>query len=1524
MAIDNLDIAKQLKKLQEDLNSLVEDQTRSLRSQLDISKQLAEAMSSVATSSETAGSTAEKTREVLEKAAEEAAKLGGGQLASFSKALQGSVTQGNSLKNTLSQNLKLIPGFAAFSGIWTGFTTGITGTITALQMFSSLTMGALESLGQFALSVISFPFKILSGLINLAGSGGGDNSLRQALEDIRKEFGDLRKSSSAAIIDIARGMKGELANTGISVWRTFGRLAERLKTIAEYAKNMGNVFANVAGQFVKNGEVIAAYIKGLHLGEAGQKALATRSFALGQSMAEVSRQIANYSVQLADEFGQSAAQVSQDIGEMMADFEHFGGMAPQVLAQVSVYARRLGVDVKGLVGVIDRFDNFEDAAKGASQLTQAFGLQLDALQLLKAQDPAERTEMIRKAFFAAGRSVESMTRQERALLATQTGLDASAVDLVFSAKNQGLSYDQVKKKSEGARKSQLTQAESLQKIAGAIERLVRSGSMGGGGFFERFFQGFERGLTWSREFRGLMISIRRALRDTYIAGIQVGQAFVKAFPGVRQMLTGLRDLFSRDRFRAMTKSLVGIFREFFNSLTSTSGRDSFHNLMERLKNMFWDYFDGSTPAGRSILQGVQKFSKAASVILAGMIREIAKGLTQGVRFLSDILSGRKSLAGVAAAGGGALGFLAELFEPIMEALKEAWPPLVEALEQLFMEEVWPRARDFLTEHAMVIAAVLFGPSMLTALANGIMSSIGAAAAQGLTKGLTAAVSEVTTSGSVKSALTKGISAIFSGASSGTAGGITAASQAAAAATASPAANPMATAQALQVGAFIAIGMAAVVLGIWAIAEIMKSRDLSVSQMLTASAVMLAAGGVILELAGVISIVAGVGAMATGTAPAIAAGMAAIGIIAVAMGVGLYYMIDSLGGFSTQQLTGALAAMTAGAAFFAAAAGVMAIATLVGVGILATGGAAGLALAAGLVAIGVTTAAMVKGVDAVIKAASEISIPGDFDRKFQVFSVALESIMTFGGLIARISESASNSSLWGWVTGSDADDQIDVLRQLDTTVQHMGEQMVSLVQNIINQVSSLNAAPEQFQRAELFGRIMSSLGDMIKNLQPPQSLMENEAWIFGTNISERLNMLGGFILLVSRSLSDVLATVTSEFRKLASNLDVSESALKSFEVIGHIIETLGMFGRNMIVIVNQQFSNLTSTELQERIPQISEAVTGLVNSIFAGGSGGLISAISTLMRNLVSSLSGLSDRDANKISTLAPVLTGAFEAIGSIGTTIGELSGLISSLPAEAQGEALGTMNAIIGRMLYGVRDIATSILTSVKGIFAGMTSGEVKNLSSGVEAFKGMVEAVVTLPGSLKTLHDTLAEGNDGNYKAMRQRLGTIISLFRDGGDAEPGLPLLFRQVASTFNNLPEIQGNPAEKMEQLSKSLASVNEVASLNFTDLANNIENNAKALQSQSFLRMGENIKAMVAQVNSIAAELGAIDTVNINTSLKTLAGRLGLGRNEEVTINHENFNIKVKVDVHVDAVDLERVLIDRPNSRIMARGGTGGNS
>jgi hypothetical protein len=175
-----------------------------------------------------------------------------------------------------------------------------------------------------------------------------------------------------------------------------------------------------------------------------------------------------------------------------------------------------------------------------------------------------------------------MTRQERALLATHTGLDQKTLSMVFSAEKQGMSYEDMQKQGENAQKQQLSQAEAMQKLSNSIERLVKSGGSLKGGFFDIFLQGFMKGIRWTREFHSLMRNLRMSMRDTLFAGRRVGQMFVREFPGVSDVLRGIADLFNPRRFRRMLSGVVDDFRTFFSDMTSNPNT-ALSSLFERLK-----------------------------------------------------------------------------------------------------------------------------------------------------------------------------------------------------------------------------------------------------------------------------------------------------------------------------------------------------------------------------------------------------------------------------------------------------------------------------------------------------------------------------------------------------------------------------------------------------------------------------------------------------------------------------------------------------------------------------------------------------------------------------------------------------------------------------------------------------------------------------------------------------------------------------------------------------------------------------
>jgi hypothetical protein len=178
----------------------------------------------------------------------------------------------------------------------------------------------------------------------------------------------------------------------------------------------------------------------------------------------------------------------------------------------------------------------------------------------------ERLEYIRKQYEKTGRTFEQLDRQSQQYMATTIGMTQEEAALAFAQNNRGVGLDQIKKKSAEAEKKQLTQAEALQKLAGSIERLVKGGGGGVTTLFEAFTKGFETAIFRSRDFRQIMRNIRQILRTTRLAGMQVGRAFVEMFPGVKNILGGLADLFNPTRWKATMRKVVEVFKDFFRDL----------------------------------------------------------------------------------------------------------------------------------------------------------------------------------------------------------------------------------------------------------------------------------------------------------------------------------------------------------------------------------------------------------------------------------------------------------------------------------------------------------------------------------------------------------------------------------------------------------------------------------------------------------------------------------------------------------------------------------------------------------------------------------------------------------------------------------------------------------------------------------------------------------------------------------------------------------------------------------------------
>lgn len=618
-------------------------------------------------------------------------------------------------------------------GALKGFSQGVKNVLAMTKGVSSFIGSFVDGLANIAVSIIAIPFKMFEGLIDLAAkSGNGMNELAVAIEKLRKQFGALTGPTNKAIVSVSKELKG-FKDTGLSAWRVFGTLAERLDYMRELATEMGGTFGQLSKEFEKNGGAILAYQKGLGISNEDMKGIGRNALAMGQDTTVALKEMTKQSYALGDAFGLDAKLISRDMSKAMTDVKHFGGATVKAIGEASTYARKLGLELKDITGTLDAFDTFDSAAENAAKLSQAFGTNIDAFKLMEEQDPAKQLDMLRKSFRDAGVDASNFNRAQLKLVSGTTGLDESTVKTALSMKNQGANMSEIQKKSGEAEKKTMTQAQAMGQLADAIERMVKSGGAQTGGFWDMFVKGFLGGIQQSKEFQTIIWNIKRALDETYRQGVRLGRAFVEMFPGMKDFLGGIGDFFQPAKFRTMVGGVVDIIEDFMNDLGSPTGPSSFPFFMEKLQKNFFDFFNTQTPAGSKMIGAFHTIFKILVKTVGEGIQWAAAKVADGIDTIVDLMSG-KTLSQVSTAGGTGLGFMGKLLEPLIPALENSWKLIEPALNKLLNKLLslawnWVKAHKvLLAEIGVGIMGYIFAQSLLGAAMGGLASIIMKAAA----------------------------------------------------------------------------------------------------------------------------------------------------------------------------------------------------------------------------------------------------------------------------------------------------------------------------------------------------------------------------------------------------------------------------------------------------------------------------------------------------------------------------------------------------------------------------------------------------------------------------------------------------------------------------------------------------------------------------------------------------------------------------------------------------------------------------
>jgi len=625
---------------------------------------------------------------------------------------------------------KFPEGMMIASAAASGFAQGIENVIAVGKASLGMLEGLTSALFNIGGAILAIPFKMFKGLIDIANNAGaGSTELAQAIENLRKEFGALGTGSPKVIMDMSVQLKG-FSDTGLSAYRIFGNLAHRLEEFLKLAQEMGPNFQNFADEFKENGGALLAWQKGLGLSGEMMRTMSERAKSLGTNMAKQLYEVQKQAQGLGKAFQIDSKLISRDMAKAFADVKHFAGATVKEIATASVYARKLGLELDKITGTLDAFDTFDSAAENAAKLSQSFGLNVDAFKLMEAQDPATQIDMLRKQFAAAGQDASSFNRQQMKLLASTTGLDEATARQVFSLKNQGASLDDIKKKSEGAEKKQMSQAEAMKALADSIERLVQAGGQGSGGYFERFFRGFLGGIQASKEFRDTIMNIRRGLQLVEMAGVKAGKLFAQLTP-IQEFLGGLAEFFKPGKFSKLFNAFGEEIVAFFED--ATHGEHSFPKLMENIQKHFFDFFNDQTPAGQKTIKGFRKIFKIIINVIADGIRWASTKIAEVLKSITKLILDPKSAKdAVKEAGGDGAAAAFEMIQPLIDSLRDSWNILKPAIFDL-VKVVGEKLFEYFTSDDFInlvkpalpyVFGILFGPVIVRSLLGIMTSSVG--------------------------------------------------------------------------------------------------------------------------------------------------------------------------------------------------------------------------------------------------------------------------------------------------------------------------------------------------------------------------------------------------------------------------------------------------------------------------------------------------------------------------------------------------------------------------------------------------------------------------------------------------------------------------------------------------------------------------------------------------------------------------------------------------------------------------------
>ena len=561
----------------------IDNATNRYKKVVEVNEELVEAAEKSQTSSQ-------KSQESLNKAAEQEKKYAKTQASHARKHIEnlGKLKKSaNEFKNAEQEFAEAVDVSKLATSSWTSkFKSVISGGFALVKMLGSL----LGTATTWVKTVFTLPFMVLENVVKAGNALRTDiiTVIEQAAQETKEFFDSLSNVGQGIrkMTSMGKGMLIEFENYNSEAVKLFGEgasgISNMIKETSNSIKAMGHYSEMFGHTITKNKTSLFHFTRIKKAIGLEDDQLAYYAQDAGVNLISLNDRLTTMALLTKDvssQYDVDMKRLGKNFNILRKDIALYGHLSDEELLKTTARLTQMKISVEDASSVFKKFNTFEDAANSVAMLSQTFGMNLDAMDIIQAKNPEDIINMFRNSMIATGRTFDELNRFEKEILADQTGMSQEGLKALMTLRDKGLTHQEAvdAMKDQTPEAKQMKAIKELNTSINMLQKVMNFTSP-----FDAFLKGLGKNAAASSEARKAFMSLSNTYQMIHDWAIKLdGETINGLMEPVILIVDIMRNILDSPGFKGGLTSLVKSFGNVAMNLFGVTDSEKIYAVLEQ-------------------------------------------------------------------------------------------------------------------------------------------------------------------------------------------------------------------------------------------------------------------------------------------------------------------------------------------------------------------------------------------------------------------------------------------------------------------------------------------------------------------------------------------------------------------------------------------------------------------------------------------------------------------------------------------------------------------------------------------------------------------------------------------------------------------------------------------------------------------------------------------------------------------------------------------------------------------------------